>query len=237
MGGTHEFVTWPAKRGRWLSYSVGMIMADAIRRALLKAPLGTWTPAVEPDGEIRDSAWVTVFSGGLLDGRTKGMRLVVRNERPHSGAQLRTMGADGMRITCCDSDATVRSIAERELRLRPRAENRIRAARATGLRNLPQHDHPQDRVWLEIIQIALDKLAWTLMPGLDGKARLWVPCRLRFRLFSPAGQLVTAGRRQILGLARHRPSDCPIRATASGAVEPGAHPTRQSGRIPTNNQG
>ncbi|MEU2625271.1 hypothetical protein ABZ642_45515 [Streptomyces sp. NPDC007157] len=36
------------------------------------------------------------------------------------------------------------------------AEDRVRAARATGLRNLPLHDTAQNRVWLEIVQIALD---------------------------------------------------------------------------------
>lgn len=83
--------------------------------------------------------------------------------------------------------------------------NRIRAARATGLRNLPLHDTAQNRVWLEIVQIALDLLAWMPMLALDGQARLWEPSRLRLRLFSSAGQLVSTGRRQILRLARHWP--------------------------------
>lgn len=40
---------------------------------------------------------------------------------------------------------------------------------------------------------------------LTGKARLWEPRRLRLRLFTAAGQLVTTGRRRILRLARHWP--------------------------------
>lgn len=44
------------------------------------------------------------------------------------------------------------------------------------------------------------------MLTLTSQARLWEPRRLRFRLFSGAGQLVTTGRRQILRLARHWPS-------------------------------
>jgi hypothetical protein len=43
------------------------------------------------------------------------------------------------------------------------------------------------------------------MLALSGQARLWEPRRLRFRLFSGAGQLVTTGRRRILPLARHWP--------------------------------
>ncbi|MEE4544066.1 TIGR03557 family F420-dependent LLM class oxidoreductase [Streptomyces sp. V4-01] len=90
-------------------------------------------------------------------------------------------------------------------RLRARAEDRIRAARATGLRNLPLHRTAQNRIWLEIVQIALDLLAWMPMLALTGKAKLWEPRRLRLRLFTTAGQLVTTGRRLILPLARHWP--------------------------------
>ncbi|MYU12220.1 IS1380 family transposase [Streptomyces sp. SID8361] len=206
-GGTHEFVTWLAQRGRWLSYSVGMTITAAIHQAVLKVPSAAWTPAVEPDRQIRDGAWVAELTGSMLDGWPKGMRLVVRKERPHPGAQLRITDADGMRITCFATNTTGRPVAELELRhrLRARAEDRIRAARATGLRNLPLHDTAQNRVWLEIVQIALDLLAWMPMLALQGKARLWEPRRLRLRLLGAAGQLVTTGRRQILRLARHWP--------------------------------
>ncbi|MDH6523163.1 hypothetical protein M2163_000331 [Streptomyces sp. SAI-135] len=135
------------------------------------------------------------------------MRLIVRRERPHPGAQLRITDADGMRITCSATNTPDRPSAELELRhrLRARAEDRIRAARSTGLRNLPLHDTAQNRVWLEIVQLALDLLAWLPMLALTGQARLWEPRRLRFRLFSAAAQLVTTGRRRILRLARHWP--------------------------------
>ncbi|MEU6578534.1 IS1380 family transposase [Streptomyces sp. NPDC046805] len=206
-GGTHDFVSWLARRGRWLSHSVGMVITAAIHEHVLKVPASAWTPAVEGDGETRDGAWVAELTGPLLDGWPKGMRLIVRKERPHPGAQLRITDADGMRITCFATNTPGRPIAELELhhRLRARAEDRIRAARATGLRNLPLHDTAQNQVWLEIVQIALDLLAWMPMLALTGPARLWEPRRLRFRLFSAAGQLVTTGRRRILRLARHWP--------------------------------
>ncbi|MFI1393324.1 IS1380 family transposase [Streptomyces griseoaurantiacus] len=206
-GGTHDFVSWLAQRGRWLSYSVGMVITDAIHQHVLKVPPSAWTPAVEADGEIRDGAWVAELTGDVLDGWPKGMRLIVRKERPHPGAQLRLTDADGMRLTCFATNTTGRPIAELELRhrLRARAEDRIRAARATGLRNLPLHRTAQNRIWLEIVQIALDLLAWMPMLALTGKARLWEPRRLRLRLFSAAGQLVTTGRRRILRLAGHWP--------------------------------
>jgi hypothetical protein len=73
-GGTHEFVAWLAKRDRWLSYSVGMTITDAIHQAVLKVPPAAWALAVEPDGEIRDGAWVAELTGGMLDGWPRGMR-------------------------------------------------------------------------------------------------------------------------------------------------------------------
>ena len=76
---------------------------------------------------------------------------------------------------------------------------------ATGLRNLPLHRTAQNRIWLEIVQIALDLLAWMPMLALTGKARLLEPRRLRLRLFTAAGQLVITGRRQILRLSQHWP--------------------------------
>ncbi|MGQ5640799.1 MULTISPECIES: IS1380 family transposase [unclassified Streptomyces] len=206
-GGTHEFVAWLAQRGRWLSYSVGMTITDAIHQAVLKVPASAWTPAVEPDGDIRDGAWVAELAGDCMTGWPKGLRLIVRKERPHPGAQLRFTDADGMRLTCFATNTAGEAIAALELRhrQRARAEDRIRAARATGLRNLPLHGAAQNQIWLEIVQIALDLLAWMPLLVLTGQARLWEPRRLRLRLFSTAAQLVTTGRRCYLRLARHWP--------------------------------
>jgi hypothetical protein len=184
-----------------------MTVTEMIHQHVLKIPEPAWTPAIETSGEVRDGAWVAELTGDILDGWPPGMRLIVRRERPHPGAQLRFTDADGMRLTCFATNTAGRPIAELELRhrLRARAEDRIRAARATGLRNLPLHDTAQNKVWLEIVQIALDLLAWMPMLALTGKARLWEPRRLRFRLFTAGAQLVTTGRRPNLRLARHWP--------------------------------
>ncbi|MGY4907701.1 IS1380 family transposase [Streptomyces sp. 900116325] len=206
-GGTHEFVAWLTKQGRWLSYSVGMTITDAIHQAVLKVPAPAWTPAVEPDGEIRDGAWVAELDGDVLAGWPQGMRLIVRKERPHPGAQLRITDADGLRLTAFAANTTGVPLATLELRhrQRARAEDRIRAARATGLRNLPLHDTAQNQIWLEIVQLALDLLAWLPMLALTGQPRLWEPRRLRLRLFSAAAQIVTTARRRHLRFGRHWP--------------------------------
>lgn len=217
--GTHEFTAWLAKRGRWLSYSVGMTITDTIHQAVLEVPPAAWTAAIEPDGEIRDGAWVAELDGDVLKGWPKGMRLIVRKERPHPGAQLRFTDADGLRLTAFATNTTSSPIAALELRhrQRARAEDRIRAARATGLRNLPLHKTAQNQIWLEIVQIALDLLAWMPMLALSGEVRRWEPRRLRLRLFS-AAQLVTTARRFYTCGSRatgHGPTSSPARSNNS----------------------
>lgn len=87
-------------------------------------------------------AWVAELSGDVLTGWPTGMRIIVRKERPHPGAQLRFTDIDGLRLTAFATNATGAPIAALELRhrQRARAEDHIRAAWVTGLRNLPLHD-------------------------------------------------------------------------------------------------
>ncbi|MFI5469336.1 transposase [Streptomyces cacaoi] len=138
-GGTYEFVAWLAQRGRRLPYSVGMTITDAIHHTVLKIPATAWTAVAEPDGEIRDGAWVAELVGDVLDGWPKGMRLIVQQEPPHPGAQLRFTDADGMRLTCLPPTQPTRQSPSWSCATAgaPRAEDRIRAARATGLRTRP----------------------------------------------------------------------------------------------------
>ncbi|MFJ9591115.1 IS1380 family transposase, partial [Streptomyces acidicola] len=151
-GGTHAFLDWLSCRGRWLSYSVGMTITDTIHQAVLKIPKKAWTPAYDAGGTERPGAWVAEITD-MPDLSTwpKGMRLIVRKERPHPGAQLRFTDLDGLRLTCFATNTQGGQLAGLELRHRRRArcEDRIRNARDTGLRNLPLHDTAQNRIWLE----------------------------------------------------------------------------------------
>ncbi|GAA2332607.1 hypothetical protein SVIO_108400 [Streptomyces violaceusniger] len=157
---------------------------------MLKIPPTAWSPAVEPGGEIRDCAWAAELDGDCLKGRPKGMRLNVRKERHHPGAQLRIIDADGLPLTCFATNTTGQPITALELRhrQRARAEDRIRAARATGLRNMPLHDRAQNQDLARDRPARLDLLDWMPMLALTGKPRLWEPRRLRLRPFSAAAQ-------------------------------------------------
>ena len=203
-GGTHGFLDWLTARSRRLHYSVGMTITEDIAAAIGKVPASAWTPACDGDGEVRDGAWVADITGLLdLSSWPAGMRVIVRKERPHPGAQLRFTDINGHRFTAFATDAKKGQLADLELRHRRRArcEDRIRGAKDTGLRNLPLKGFTQNQIWCELVALACELLAWTQMLALTGTARRWEPKRLRLRLFAVAGQ---AGARRPLPAAAPR---------------------------------
>jgi Transposase DDE domain group 1 len=202
-GGTHEFLNWLTRPGRRLAYSVGFPMTDEVTDAILSIPARAWTPAYDAGGQVRPGAWVAEITGMLdLGPWPKGMRVIVRKERPHPGAQLRFTDIDGHRFTCFATSTRGGQLADLELRhrLRARCEDRIRAAKDTGLRNLPLHGYTQNQIWCEIVALACELLAWTAMLALPGPARRWEPRRLRLRIFACAGRIARGGRRLRLRL-------------------------------------
>jgi Transposase DDE domain group 1 len=203
-GGTHDFLSWLSQPGRRLHYSVGMTITQDMAEAILTLPDRVWEPAYNAGGEVRPGAWVAELTGLLdLSAWPQGMRVIVRKERPHPGAQLRFTDLDGHRFTCFATDARTGQLADLELRHRRRArcEDRIRAAKDTGLRNLPLHGFAQNQVWCELVAMACELTAWMQMLALDGPARAWEPKRLRLRLFAAAGRLARSGRRMRMRIA------------------------------------
>jgi hypothetical protein len=136
------------------------------------------------------------------------MRVIIRKERPHPGAQLRFTDADGLRLTAFATNTRRGQLADLELRhrRRARAEDRIRAAKTTGLANLPLHGYAHNQIWVAIAALALELTAWMQTLALtDHPARRWEPKRLRLRLFAIAGRLAHHPRHVHLRLATHAP--------------------------------
>jgi hypothetical protein len=208
-GCTHEFLRWLSRQR--LSYSVGFTLPVDFGRTLERIPATAWTPAYDSDGAVRDGAWVTEVTSMLdLTSWPPGMRVILRKERPHPGAQLRITDVDGHRITAFATNVrpggTGGQLADLELRhrRRARAEDRIRAAKDTGLTNLPLHDFTQNRIWCAVVTLACELIAWMQMLALTGHAaRRWEPKRLRLRLFSTAARLARTARRTLLHLGGH----------------------------------
>jgi len=210
-GATHQVVNYLVARR--MSYSVGFTLPDNTGDLVKLIPESAWTPAYDAGGRVRPGAWVAELTG-LLDLAKhkwpKGMRVIVRKERPHPGAQLRLTDVDGNRLTAFATNTAPggpgTQLPDLELRHRRRArcEDRIRCAKDTGLTNLPLHDFAQNQIWCAVISLACEITAWMQMLALTGhQARRWEPKRLRLRLFSIAGALTTTARVKTLHLSGH----------------------------------
>ena len=129
-GGTRQLIEWLT--GQRLSYSVGFTLPANTPDLLAKIPDSAWTSAYDAHDQVRDGAWVAELTGLLdLGSWPVGMRVIVRKERPHPGAQLRFDDVDGMRITAFVTNTSRGQLPDLELRHRRRArcEDRIRIAK------------------------------------------------------------------------------------------------------------
>ncbi|MDT5257106.1 MAG: hypothetical protein QOD10_2186 [Mycobacterium sp.] len=203
-GATHAFAD--ACRVLGVGFSFGYAVDGRVRDAAETLNQGdSWYPAIEAGGGIRDGAWVAEATD-LVDMSSwpAGTRLILRKERPHPGAQLTFTDADGLRVTALITDTghgvVPGQLAGLELRHRQhaRVEDRIREAKATGLRNLPCHRAEANAAWLEIILSATDLVAWSQLIGFTEHPEL-ATCEIdtfRYRVLHVAAR-ITRGARQI----------------------------------------
>ncbi|WP_426977316.1 IS1380 family transposase [Pseudarthrobacter sp. O4] len=208
-GGTQGFLRWLTARSRNLGYSVGFPIHGAVEVALPRIPKKAWTRAYNSDGIERDGAWVAEITGMLdLAPWPAGMRVIVRKEEPHPGAQLRITDIDGMRYTAFATNQKGGQLADLEVRhrLRARCEDRIRNAKDTGLANLPLHSFAANTLWCHLVMMAAELMAWTQMLAFTGtKARRWEPKKLRARIFEIAAKISRHARAVTVHLAAKAP--------------------------------
>jgi hypothetical protein len=208
-GATHELLDWLTEqgqlRGRRLEYSVGFPTKNtALTSAITAIPERAWTPAVAADGEVRDGADIAEATG-LLDLRRwpTGMRVIVRRERPHPGAQLSLLEeADGWRYQAFATNTRVGQLAFLEARHRAhaRVEDRIKAAKDSGLGRFPSREYAINQAWLKIVAVAADLTAWLRLLALDGDLAATEPKGLRLKMLHVPARLVRSGRRRYLRL-------------------------------------
>jgi Transposase DDE domain group 1 len=132
--------------------------------------------------------------------------VIVRRERPHPGAQLSLSDHDGHRFLATLTDLPGEAVELECLhRARANTEDRIRAAKQTGLANLPFRDFDHNQLWLEISLIAQDLIAWTQHLALDAELATCEPKTLRYRLLHTAARLAFHARQATLRLQRTWP--------------------------------
>jgi hypothetical protein len=161
------------------------------------------------------------------------VRVIARKERPHPGAQLRLTDVDGHRVTCFATNTPGGDLAALEARHRQRArvEDRIRAAKDTGLRNLPYADFASN-VMPAMAASSTARLAERREELLDALPRLDVaiyeqagvgPCSV-----TPKGTSV---------LPVRGTSSVRVAATATARAEPTARPSVEGSSLSADRRG
>jgi hypothetical protein len=211
-GATHGFAAFCRMRG--VAFSFGFAIDENVRKAIVSVKENAWSEATEADDEVRDGAWVVEITDGLdLSAWPEGSRVIVRKERPHPGAQLSLFDQiEGLRHTAfitAEARATEmssRSIPALELRQRQhaRVEDRIRQAKATGLRNLPCREVAENHAWLECVLAACDLVCWSKLICFADEPAI-AHCEIaafRYRILHMAARIARGGRVTNLRLDR-----------------------------------
>jgi hypothetical protein len=200
-GATHELADH-CHHGN-MRFSFGYELSESVRAAILETPENAWIPALDQDGSARENGEVCEITARLqLGSWPEGSRVIVRRERPHPGAQLCFSDHNGYRFQAILSDQPEQDIAVLECRHRQRArvEDRIRDDKDTGLAKLPFREFKLNEVWVQIVMLAHDLIAWTQTLLLDGELAKAEPKRLRYRLLHVAGRLAFHSRQAKLHL-------------------------------------
>jgi Transposase DDE domain group 1 len=190
-------------------FSVGFTLTNQVKDAIGLLPESVWATAVDAAGGPRpvdDSglpvaqvAELTLLLPGLTEaGWPAGMRILVRRERPHPGADLTLMEAhDGWRYQCVATDTPRGQLPFLEARHRAhaRVEDRVKAIKQTGMGRFPSREFAINAVWLQLALTAADLIAWTQTILLEGPLALLETKLLRYRLLHTAARIVR-GQRQ-----------------------------------------
>lgn len=208
-GATHTFAAACRKKG--VGFSFGFPVDFRTKDIVDVIPEDCWHPAIETGEELREGAWVAEVTENVdLSAWPEGSRLILRKERPHPGAQLRFTDVEGMRITAFLTDTgpgvVPGQIAGLEIRHRQhaRVEDRIRQAKATGLRNLPCRAWNENAAWLEVVLMATDLVAWTKLIAFADHPVL-ARCEIaafRYRVLHVAARITRAARQEHLRIDR-----------------------------------
>lgn len=190
-------------------------VTEKIRDAIKVVPKTVWKPAVDADGRVREGGDVAELTGLLeLSSWPPGMRVIVRRERPHPGAQLSLFEErDGWRYQAIATNTPERpgvqlAFLEARHRAHARVEDRIRHAKDTGLGRFPSREFAINQAWLAAVMIAADLIAWTRLLALTGEAKVLATCEpkaLRYRFLHVPARLTHGARRRRLKIPESWP--------------------------------
>jgi len=202
-GATHELTEY-CREGA-MGFSFGFDLSERVREAIPSMSESAWVKAIRSDGTERERSQVCEITGQVdLSAWPQGSRLIARRTKLKEGDQQSFADHDGYRFAVFLTDQPDQNIAALDLthRQHARVEDRIRESKDCGLSNLPFRSFQQNQVWLWLVQLAQDLIAWTKQLCLVDHARAWELKRLRYRLLHQSGRIARHARRTILRLAQ-----------------------------------
>ena len=215
-GASHGLLDWltglntaitHGRRGRSVEYSVGFAVTEPVRDAIALLPKTAWSTALDADGEVREHADVVeitaLLPAALRDAWPTGMRVIVRREHPHPGAQLSLFEQrDGWRYQAFATNTATGAVGFLEARHRAhaRVEDRIRVAKDTGLGRFPSREYGINHAWLTLVALAADLTCWLRLLALPEGLKNCEPKALRYRFLHLPARLTRSARRRHLRL-------------------------------------
>jgi len=204
-GSTHELTVY-CREAR-MRFSVGFDVDERVREAILGIAQSAWIKAIRPDRSEREHSQVAEITDRVdLSAWPEGSRLIARRTKLREGDQQSFADHDGYRLAVflTDQEGGVREL-DLTHREHAHVEDRIREGKDCGLSNLPFRSFHHNQVWLWLVQLAQDLVAWTKQLALAEQARSWELKRLRYRLFHQSGRIARHARRTLLRLSQGWP--------------------------------
>jgi hypothetical protein len=205
-GATHELTVYCRQAG--MRFSFGFDLDERVRDAIAELPEKAWAKAIRADGSQRKHSQVAEITDRVdLSTWPEGSRLIARRTQLQDGDQQSFADCDGWRLAVFLTDQRGDDVPQLDLdhRGHARVEDRIRQGKDCGLSNLPFQSFAHNQVWLWLVMLAQDLVAWTQQLLHADEAKAWELKRLRYRLLHQAARIARHARRTTLRLARDWP--------------------------------
>jgi hypothetical protein len=173
----------------------------AISRTYTEINPDRWAPALRQNGERRDGAEVAELTDlvEVPDGWPDGVRLIVRREPLHPGAQQSLFPSTNFRYWGHWTDQNGDPVhLDATMRAHAHVEDHIRRLKDSGLCRFPFTDRDANRAWLTVVCFAADLVRWFQLLCLTGPLARAEPKALRWRLWHAPARLVRHARADIV---------------------------------------
>ncbi len=201
-GATHELCVY-CREGN-MRFSFGFDLSEPVLEAIVQVPESAWVKAIRKDASQREHSQVCEITERVeISSWPERSRLIARRTELKEGDQQSFADHDGYRLAVFITDQQSGDAPELDLdhRGHARVEDRIRQGKDCGLSNLPFKSFQHNQVWLWLVGLAQDLLAWTQQLCLIDDARRWELKRLRYRLLHQSARIARHARQRTLRLA------------------------------------